>query len=74
MNISYNPQVETDSEGNPIGLSTIWNLSGVSTTSETVTIVLHHEPNKNAAGVSGGDIEKGGETDIEVTFQLEVQP
>lgn len=34
-------------------------------------IVLLHEPNKDAEGVSAGDITNaGGDTDVEVTFAL----
>ena len=42
--------------------------------SGTITVTLRHEPNKDAAGVSSGDIANaGGETDIEVTFNVEIQ-
>lgn len=75
LNISYNPEEETDTNGNPLGISSIWNVSGLSNQGETVTIVLRHAPNKGAVGVATGDITNaGGETDIEVTFQLEIQP
>lgn len=74
VNISYDP-LEIDGNGNPLGISSIWNLSGLSVQSETVTIVLRHAPNKGGVGVAEGDITNaGGETDIEVTFQLEIQP
>lgn len=75
LNISYDPEEETDSNGNPLGLSSVWNVSGLSNQGETVTIVLRHSPNKGGVGVATGDITNaGGETDIEVTFQLEIQP
>ncbi len=75
VDISYDPQAETDSNANPIGISTLWNVSGISSDGESVTIILRHQPNKNAAGVTDGDVTNaGGETDIEVTFQLQVQP
>ncbi|HBK71516.1 MAG TPA: type 1 periplasmic binding fold superfamily protein, partial [Flavobacteriaceae bacterium] len=36
--------------------------------------ILRHEPNKSASGVSDGDITNaGGETDIEVIFNITVQ-
>ncbi|NEN24356.1 type 1 periplasmic binding fold superfamily protein [Cryomorpha ignava] len=74
VNISYDPQ-EIDSNGNPLGISSIWNVLGLTNQGETVTIVLRHSPNKGGAGVATGDITNaGGETDIEVTFQLEIQP
>src|SRR5690606_16951588 len=74
MNISYDSSANTDSSGNPIGIYTIWNVSGLSTQG-AITIVLRHSPNKSAAGVANGDITNaGGETDIEVTFPLEIEP
>ena len=42
--------------------------------SGTITFTLRHEPNKNAAGVSDGDISNAdGETDIEATFDVSIQ-
>ena len=39
----------------------------------TITVILRHEPDKDASGVSNGDITNaGGETDIEVVFNVEV--
>ncbi|MEZ7887763.1 MAG: type 1 periplasmic binding fold superfamily protein, partial [Flavobacteriales bacterium] len=61
-----------DEEGNPIGLSTVLTTGEMG--SGTITVTLRHEPNKDAAGVSSGDIANaGGETDIEVTFNVEIQ-
>ncbi len=61
-----------DVNGNPIGISTIVTTNGAST--GTITVTLRHEPNKDASGVSTGDITNaGGETDIEVIFNVEVQ-
>jgi len=66
--ISYNDQ---DKNGNPIGLSTTFESK---TTGGSLTIVLRHEPSKNAALVSSGDITNaGGETDIEVVFPVNVR-
>ena len=69
LSITYD---DLDDNGNPIGL-----LSKITTTgsgSGTIKVTLRHEPNKNAAGVSTGDITSaGGETDIEVTFNVVVQ-
>ena len=63
---------DMDEDGNPLGL-----VSTVSTGdagSGTLTVILRHEPDKNATGVSSGDISNaGGETDIEVTFDVTVQ-
>ncbi|MBL7951511.1 MAG: type 1 periplasmic binding fold superfamily protein [Flavobacteriales bacterium] len=63
---------DTDVNGRPIGLLSTWTLGSAG--SGTVTVTLRHEPDKNAAGVSSGDITNaGGETDIEVVFPLAVE-
>ncbi len=68
-NISYN---DMDSDGNPIGLATIVQTGEAG--SGTLTITLRHEPDKNASGVSNGTITNaGGETDIEVEFDITIQ-
>ena len=57
---------------NPLGLQSTLTTGGVG--SGSITITLKHEPSKDAPGVSDGDIsEAGGETDIEVTFPIDVQ-
>jgi hypothetical protein len=69
VNIAY---TDEDEEGNPIGLSTFLTTGEMG--SGTITVTLRHEPNKDAEGVSSGDITNaGGETDIEVTFNVEIQ-
>ena len=69
LTVGYNDQ---DADGNPIGLSST--LTTGATGSGTLTITLRHEPSKSASGVSDGDIANaGGETDIEVTFPIDVQ-
>ena len=69
MTISYN---DMDDDGNPLGLSSIVNTSTAD--NGTLTIILRHEPAKDADGVSDGDITNaGGETDIEVTFNIDVE-
>ena len=69
LSIQY---VDQDANGNPIGINT--ELTTGDAGSGTLTITLRHEPDKNATGVSGGDImNAGGETDIEVTFDVEVR-
>lgn len=56
----------------PIGLLT--NLVTDSISTGTLTVILRHQPNKSAAGVSNGDITNaGGETDIEVNFAINVE-
>ncbi|WP_299335194.1 type 1 periplasmic binding fold superfamily protein [uncultured Psychroserpens sp.] len=65
--------VDFDGDGNPVGLE--FTLTTAATTGTgNVTITLRHEPAKDAAGVSDGDISNaGGETDIEATFAVVVQ-
>lgn len=59
---------DTDENGDPIGLDFTLAATATATTGN-LTIILRHEPNKSATGVSGGDITNaGGETDIEVVF------
>jgi len=69
INIAYD---DMDINDNPIGIATIISTNEAAT--GTITVILRHEPNKSASGVSSGDITNaGGETDIEVTFDVEVQ-
>lgn len=63
---------DADSNGDPIGLATIWTLGAAGV--DSVLVTLRHGLDKGAPGVSGGDITNaGGETDIEVRFPLAVQ-
>lgn len=67
--VTYNDQ---DSNGNPLGLDIILVTNDASTGSLTVT--LRHEPMKDAAGVSDGDLTNaGGETDMEAVFPVTIQ-
>ncbi|MBT8195629.1 MAG: type 1 periplasmic binding fold superfamily protein [Bacteroidia bacterium] len=69
LTINYADQ---DYNGNPLGLMS--SLSTYSAGSGDIKITLRHEPDKTAAGVAMGDITNaGGETDIEVTFPVNVQ-
>lgn len=69
LSIAYNDQ---DGNGNPVGLLSTLTTGAAAT--GTVTIILLHEPVKTASGVSGGDPTNAeGETDIEVTFPVNVQ-
>lgn len=69
MDISYADQ---DSDGRPLGLLTTVDAGNVS--SGQLTITLRHEPDKSATGVTDGDITNaGGETDIEVTFDVNIE-
>jgi hypothetical protein len=63
---------DADADGNPVGLTTTLATAGAST--GTLLVTLRHEPAKSATGVSAGNITNaGGETDIEVMFNLTIQ-
>lgn len=63
---------DQDDNGNPLGLS--FEVTTGNTANETFTFVLRHKPDKSAAGVSSGDITNaGGETDIEVSFDVIIE-
>lgn len=63
---------DTDADNNPIGLTTAVTTGNAG--SGTLTVILRHKPDKNAAGVKEGMIANaGGETDIEVDFSITVQ-
>ena len=65
--VSY---ADSDANGNPIGLLSIFNSSS-SEEEGFLIVTLRHQPDKFASGVSDGNIENaGGETDIEITFDL----
>lgn len=69
MDISYN---DMDENGNPVGIKTT--VTTTNSGAGTLKITLRHEPNKTAADVANGDIlNAGGETDIEVSFTVDVQ-
>ena len=68
-NFSYG---DMDSEGNPIGL--VYSFTTNDAGNGAMTITLRHEPNKDGEGVSDGNIANaGGETDIQVTFNVSVE-
>lgn len=67
--IQYTDQ---DVNGDPVGVQSLWSLGAAS--SGTVDVILRHEPNKDAPGVSDGDITNaGGDTDVEVNFPLVIE-
>lgn len=69
MAVAYD---DKDSNNNPLGIQTKVTTSGTGTGKMSVT--LRHEPNKSAAGVAAGSINNaGGETDIEVSFDVIVK-
>jgi hypothetical protein len=68
VTITYNDQ---DANGNPVGLDFTLTTGDAST--GTLTVILLHEGDKDAAGVSDGDpTNAGGETDIEATFSISI--
>ena len=68
-NIVY---ADADANGNPIGLLTTFTVGDPSTA--FLNITLRHEPDKSGTDVATGDITNaGGETDIQVSFDVTVQ-
>jgi hypothetical protein len=64
--------LDSDSNGNPLGLATRMTTGNAS--SGHLKVILLHHPRKNNAGVKDGDISNaGGHTDIEVTFDVTIQ-
>jgi hypothetical protein len=65
---------DSDVNGNPVGQETIWLASGPTSGAEKARITLLHEPDKNAPGAAEGVLSPalGGETDIEVEFDISV--
>jgi hypothetical protein len=64
--------MDQDTGGHPIGIQ-IHVVTGAEGNG-TLTVVLRHQPDKTAAGVSHGELANaGGETDIQVTFNLNVE-
>lgn len=61
-------KTDVDSGNNPLGLSTTVNTGAAGT--GTLTVVLKHEPKKPNNGTVA---DAGGETDVEVTFNVTVQ-
>lgn len=69
LTVTYDDE---DENGNPLGLATT--LSTGNAGSGQLTIILRHEPDKMADMVNMGNIANaGGETDIEVTFAIDVE-
>ena len=63
---------DQDGNGSPLGLTGTATTGAASTGGLTVSLI--HEGNKTAAGVSGGDpTNAGGETDVTVTFTMDIQ-
>ncbi len=69
LSVAYS---DADMNGNPIGLATTVTTGAAG--SGTLTVILRHEPNKDASGVDGGDITNaGGSTDVEIDFPVTVK-
>lgn len=69
LTVAYN---DKDADNRPVGLSTVLKTTGSG--SGTLKVTLRHLPNKSAANVASGDITNaGGETDIEVSYTLDVK-
>lgn len=72
LNISNLTYLDFDEDGKPLGLS--FNFDTGEASQGNFTIVLRHEPDKDAPGVSEGNITNaGGDTDISATFPLVIQ-
>lgn len=69
LSFSYD---DTDVNGAPIGLETTMTTGDVA--SGKLQVTLRHDLDKGAAGVAQGDITNaGGETDVQVEFDLIIQ-
>ncbi|MCG9793382.1 type 1 periplasmic binding fold superfamily protein [Flavobacterium algicola] len=61
-----------DSNGNPVGLQTVFTTSDAA--AGTLTITLRHQPIKTGVNVANGDITNAaGSTDAEVSFPIIVE-
>ncbi|TAH18683.1 MAG: type 1 periplasmic binding fold superfamily protein [Cytophagales bacterium] len=69
LSLSY---ADKDKNNNPIGLKN--SVMTKATGNGILTVILRHKPNKAGAGVANGQVANaGGETDIEVNFNVTVQ-
>lgn len=63
---------DQDGDGNPLGLTGTVTTGAAS--AGNLVLTLLHEPDKSAAGVSAGDpTNAGGESDVEITFNVTIQ-
>jgi hypothetical protein len=62
---------DSDGDGNPIGLLTTVTTGDAST--GTAQIILRHEPMKGSSATIDNPAAAGGETDVEVTFDVTIQ-
>lgn len=68
MTLAYNDQ---DGNGAPLGLLT--NVTTAAAGTGTITITLRHEPAKDPAVAIDNPAAAGGETDVEVSFDVIIQ-
>ncbi len=62
---------DEDDFGFPVGVT--FELTTGAVGNGSLTVILRHEPQKDANGVSEGQVENaGGETDLQVSFEVEV--
>jgi hypothetical protein len=72
LDISNLTYLDFDGNGKPLGLEFSFD-TGVASQGD-FTVILRHEPNKDAAGVSEGNITNaGGDTDVSATFPIVIQ-
>jgi len=64
--INYNDQ---DENGNPVGLSSTWTTSSTTSSGESFTVMLQHQPDVKTATSGSND----GDTDFALTFVLNIQ-
>lgn len=70
VSIAYN---DSDNNGYPLGLSTTISTGIFMPGTSSLTVILRHQPDKDARGVADGDISNaGGETAIEVAFPITI--
>lgn len=63
---------DADTNGKPIGLKTT--MQTLNTATGNLIVTLRHKPNKSASEVAEGNITNaGGETDVEVSFPVEIK-
>jgi len=71
LNLTHTSYDDQDENGNPLGLENTFTTGAAS--SGTLKVILRHEPNKSASGVSDGDITNAaGETDVETLPAIDI--
>lgn len=71
LNITFD-YADVDQDGNPLILGIITDVETGDSSSGDMTIILRHEPDKDAPGLTiDNPTPGGGESDIEVTFDVD---